>query len=80
MDFEFTAHAVARMQERKISVQEVESVVNESDGIILQSKNKKIFYKKIKGRKENKIEAVIALQADAIYKVITVLVHFEVKK
>ena len=40
MNLRFSAHAVTRMQERNISVSEVESIVAMPDGKIQQSRDK----------------------------------------
>lgn len=78
MEIKFTPHAVERMMQRKISPQEVESLLTDPDGSIVQSKNKYIFYRNIKGRKDNDIAAV-AIHKKDYYEVITVMIKFEVK-
>jgi hypothetical protein len=80
MKLEFTAHAVIRMQERKISVEEVEEIIRNPDGTISQSKQKIIFYKKVKWRNNNMIAAVTALKTKSHFTVITVMVNFMVKE
>ncbi len=69
------------MQERGISVAEVEAIVAKPDGRIVQSKDKVILYKKLPERKDNLVVAVVLEKtADGSGEVITVLVNFEVKK
>ena len=80
MTLRFRPHAVSRMLERGISVEEVEAIVEKPDGRIYQSHDKSILYKKLKGRKDNLIAAVVLEeQFDGVIEVITVLVNFEVK-
>lgn len=73
----YREHAVTRMIERRLMPSEVEHVLKFSDGEIPQSKDKVIFYKKIRNRTDNLI-AVVAIKADTKIEVITVLVNFEV--
>ena len=81
MKLKFHDHAVERMQERKISVSEVNQIVESPDGRIQQSKDKWILYKKLKKRKDNLVAAVIVDQSKNDWvEVITVLINFEVKK
>jgi len=70
-------HAVTRMIERHLTPKEVEHVVLFADGTIPQSKDKVIYYKKMRGRKDNLI-AVVAIKHVEEIEVITVLVNFEV--
>ena len=81
MELRFHPHAVERMQERKLTVAEVEAVVVSPDGRIQQTKDKCILYRRLSQRKDNLIAAVVIepLPADLI-EIITVLVNFEVKK
>lgn len=69
------------MQERKLTVAEIEAVVHAPDGEIRQTKDKMILYKKLNRRADNLIAAVIveALPGD-VTEVITVLINFEVRK
>ena len=48
------------------------------DGTIRQSSDKAIFFKEMAGRSDNML-AVVAVQQQSSYEVITVLVNFEVK-
>ena len=80
MELYFRSHAVQRMQERKVSVDEVQLVIDSPDGKIRQSKDKVVLYKKINGRKDNLI-AVVAVEKDKLkplIEIISVLVNFEV--
>lgn len=78
MNVTYHAHAVDRMIERKLATQDVDSVLAKPDGVIRQSRDKAIFYKTIKGRKDNKV-AVVAVEKNGSFEVVTVLVNFEVK-
>lgn len=81
MKLRFLPHAVIRMQERKVSVVEIEEIITSPDGSIQQSRDKIIHYKKLRGRKDNKVAAVVVEHFPGdIVEVITVLVNFEVKK
>ena len=69
------------MQERKLSVNEVELVVVAPDGKIRQTKDKNILYKELKQRKDNLVAAVIVeALPGGIVEIVTVLVNFEVRK
>jgi predicted fused transcriptional regulator/phosphomethylpyrimidine kinase len=81
MNLRFHPHAVERMQERKLTVAELESVIASPDGRITQTKDKSILYRRLKHRTDNLIAAVIIeLLPGDLTEVITVLVNFEVKK
>ena len=67
------------MLQRRISPQEVENILTEPDGVIRQSKDKFIAYKKIRGRRDNLLAAVTAEDA-GVWEVITVMVNFEVRE
>ena len=67
------------MLQRRISPQEVENILTEPDGVIRQSKDKFIAYKKIRGRRDNLLAAVAVEDAD-VWEVITVMVNFEVRE
>ena len=77
MKIVYRAHAIERMIERKLRPEEVEMVVLYPEGSIPQSRDKFIYYKRLRGRKDNLIAAVAVSSNDQI-DVITVLVHFEV--
>ena len=66
--------------QRAVSPQEVELLLGDPDGIIAQSKDMIIYYKKIRGRKDNLLAAVVVQKRNSLYEVITVMVNFEVPK
>ena len=78
MKIKYRPHAVDRMLQRNISTQEVELILTDPDGTIQQSRDKFIFYKKLKGRKDNSIAAVTLLKTKDEFDVITVMIDFEV--
>lgn len=80
MELRFHPHAVGRMQERKLTVEEIEEVIHSPHGRIRQSKDKSILYKTLVGRKDNLIATVIIEIPGDIIEVLTVLVNFEVTK
>ena len=81
MEIRFQPHAVSRMQERGITVVEVEQIVLNPDGSINQTKDKSIRYKKLLHRKDNLVAAVVVeKQPGNLIEVVTVLVNFEVRK
>ncbi len=80
MNIKYSSHSVDRMIQRKISTNDVELILSEPDGKIKQSQDKFIFYKKLKGRKDNLLAAVTVLRNKATIEVVTVMVNFEVKK
>jgi hypothetical protein len=79
MEIKYRSHAVNRMLQRKISTDEVELILNEPDGVIAQSLDKFIFYKKLKGRKDNLIAAVTLIKSKETFEVLTVMIDFEVQ-
>ncbi len=79
MEIKYRSHAVNRMLQRKISTVEVELILNEPDGVIKQSLDKFIFYKKLKGRKDNLIAAVTLIKSKETFEVLTVMIDFEVQ-
>ncbi len=80
MDIKYTTHAVERMIERKISPNDVFLILSEPDGKIQQSQDKWIYYKKIMYRKDSLIAAVIVERGNESWEIITIMIHFEVKK
>ncbi|HXH75861.1 MAG TPA: DUF4258 domain-containing protein [Bacteriovoracaceae bacterium] len=78
MEIKYRSHAVNRMLQRNISTDEVELILNEPDGMIRQSQDKFIFYKKLKGRKDNLIAAVTLIKSKNAFEVLTVMIDFEV--
>lgn len=79
MDIRYSSHAVERMFQRRISAQEVESLLANPDGVVRQSRDKVIAHKNIEGRRDNSV-AVVALEGKDAWDVITVMVNFEVRK
>ena len=80
MEIRYTPHAVERMMQRNISPQEVELLLSKPDGTIQQSMDKFIYFKQIKGRKDNALAAVTVKIESNRFEVITVMVNFEVQK
>lgn len=80
MDIKYSAHAVDRMLQRKITTTQIERILNDPDGMIHQSKDKIIFYKTLKERKDNAMAVVTVLRNLDTYEVITVMINFEVNK
>jgi hypothetical protein len=80
MEITYTAHAVERMMQRGISPQEVELLLSKPDGTIKQSMDKFIYYKQVKGRKDNALAAVTVKIENNRFEVITVMINFEVPK
>jgi len=68
------------MFQRKIAHNVIEQILTKPDGVIKQSRDKFIYYKKIKNRKDNMIAAVTLVKLKTNYEIITVMVNFEVKK
>jgi hypothetical protein len=81
VNIRFQPHAVWRMQQRNLSVEEVLQIIQEPDGKIAQSKDKTILYKKLNRRSDNLVAAVVVERmAGDLLEVVTVLVNFEVRK
>ena len=80
MDSVYRAHAVDRMLQRNITTDEVELILREPDGKIKQSQDKYIFYKKLKGRKDNLIAAVTLIKTRNSFEVLRVMIDFEVQE
>jgi hypothetical protein len=79
MEIKYRSHAVNRMLQSKISTDKVELILKEPDGVIAQSLDKFIFYKKLKGRKDNLIAAVTLIKSKETFEVLTVMIDFEVQ-
>ena len=75
MDLVFSAHAVERMQRRKIFPTDIEEIIFKSDGKIRQSRDKTIYYKRLKHRKGNDLAAVIIEKRNDLVEVLTVMIH-----
>lgn len=80
MNIKYSSHSVDRMLQRNFSTKDVELILSEPDGKIQQSRDKFIFYKKLKGRKDNLIASVTILRSKTTYEIITIMINFEVKK
>lgn len=80
MEIRYRSHAVDRMLQRNISTEEVELVIRDPDGTIQQSRDKFIYYKKIKGRNDNLIAAVTLIKSKNAAEVLTIMIDFEVQK
>lgn len=68
------------MLKRRIRPEEVEMLVNDPDGEIMQSRDKRVLYKRFSKRNDNLIAAVIVLQGTNSLEIITVMHYFEVRK
>jgi hypothetical protein len=79
MQIRYSPHAVDRMVERNISTVDVERVLRKPDGVIRHSMDKIIAYKQVRGRKDN-VLAVVAVERNEEFEVVTVLANFEVRK
>jgi len=79
MEIKYRSHAVDRMLQRNISTIEVEMILNEPDGVIKQSQDKFIYYKKLKGRSDNMIAAVTLTKSKNSFEILTVMIDFEVQ-
>jgi len=78
VDIKYHSHAVERMLQRKISTTDVEMILFEPDGTIKQSQDKFIYYKKLKGRRDNMMDAVAITKNHNSFEVLTVMINFEV--
>ena len=79
MEIQYRSHAVERMIQRGISPRDVDDVLRNPDGVIRQSMDKVIAYKNIEDRTDNSI-AVVAVEGDQAWEVITVMINFEVRQ
>ena len=68
------------MIQRVVSPQEVDHLLDDPEESIAQSKDKFIYYKMVRGRKDNVLAAVVVQKRNNLYEVITVMVNFEVPK
>lgn len=74
-----TPHAVERVVNRKISMEELELLILSPDEVIVQGP-KFLLVKKLKGRKDNNVAAVIIEKKEQdLWVVITVMVNFQKK-
>ena len=75
----FSKHAVEQMLKRRVVPDEVQVIVSLPDGVVVQSRDKRVVYKRFPKRNDNLIAAVIVYQATKIIEVITVMHNFEVR-
>jgi hypothetical protein len=80
MELTYTAHAVERMQQRKITPALVEAIVTSPDGRISQSHDKEICHKALSGRDDNEIAVVVLRFKGARTEVLTVMNFFRRSK
>jgi hypothetical protein len=74
-----TPHAVERVLDRKISMQELEQLMLNPDEVIEQGP-KYLFVKRFQHRKDNNVAAVIIeKKAEDLWVVITVMINFQKK-
>ena len=78
MKIVFRPHAVDRMKERNLTSDDIEKVLSEPDGMIKQSRDKRIYYKILPRRKDDSVAVVAVGGREIGFEVITVLVNFEV--
>ena len=67
------------MTVRNINTDDVELILKEPDGIVSQSRDKSVYYKRLKGRLDNLL-AVVVVRVGETIEVITVMHNFEVRK
>ena len=79
MQIVFSKHAVDQMTVRNINTDDVELILKEPDGIVSQSRDKSVYYKRLKGRLDNLL-AVVVVRVGETIEVITVMHNFEVRK
>ena len=58
----------------KISTVEIEAILNTPDGKLKQSKDKFLFYKKLKGQSDNMLAAVSVVENIYFYEIMQLLV------
>ena len=80
MNIKYSSNSVDRMIQRNISTKDVEFILTEPDGKIKQPQDKYIFYKKLKGRKDNLLATVTVLRSKTSFEIVTVMINFEVKQ
>ena len=54
-------------------------ILNEPDGVIKQSQDKSIYYKKLKARDDNMVAAVALIKTKGSFEILTVMIDFEVQ-
>lgn len=72
-----TPHAVERMAEREVSIEEIEEILKNPDEVVKQGP-KFIFAKNIKGRSDNMIATVIVEKKEhGLWLIITIMMNFQ---
>lgn len=79
MEVRYRSHAVERMIQRGIAPGDIEDILAKPDRTIRQSLDKVIAYKRIEGRNDNSV-AVVAIEENQVWEVITVMVNFEARE
>jgi hypothetical protein len=75
-----TPHAAQRVFERKISLEELEHLINDPEDTIKQGP-KLVLTKSFHSRKDNKVAAVVLeKKGENLWLVLTVMVNFRVRK
>ena len=70
-------HAIQRANERRISVTELQQMIEEPDDVLPQG-TKWIFAKKLRNRSDNLVAAVLIEKKELeLWVVVTVMIHFE---
>jgi hypothetical protein len=80
MEIVYTSHAVSRMLSRNISTEDVEAVIKDPDGKIIQTRDKFILFKKLRKRTDNDIAVVVVTQSPERCEVLTTMNNFVEKK
>ncbi len=71
-------HAVKRMQDRSITIDELGLVLSDPDDVIAQGP-KYIYSREFKNRKDNLLAAVVMEKKDGLWLVITIMINFKKK-
>lgn len=79
MEVRYRSRTVERMIQRGISPRDIEDILGKPDRTIRQSMDKVIACKRIEGRNDNSV-AVVAVEENQAWEVITVMVNFEARK
>lgn len=76
MEVRYRTHAVERMIQRGIAPGDIEDILGNPDRTIRQSRDKVFACKRIEGRNDNSV-AVVAVEENQVWEVITVMVNLE---
>ncbi len=80
LNWALSPHALERILERKITLKELQELLEEPDNVIPQGE-KFIFCKFFHNRNDNKLAAVVLeKKEDGLWLVITEMLYFKVKK